>query len=242
MVQIEIILKGKPYPEVFKLWDKLMGYFWQAYSDENVVDGFTGREICFTGVSQYLLKNKSDSFCIEIKKGSVEFSYVSDFDLSRLDIKKIATSKEVAERLVSELVDDPAFIQARLYDEEYDRWQNMEDIAYYESEGRDHSGLPKKSNGLPFPLERVIIDITGNSGRWELKKGYVESIGSTMWVDKSLANDLGSNISVADSDDGFSVSDLGHVLKIEVQEECFKSATGDEAEIQDRLRKKLYNK
>ncbi|MDH5228464.1 MAG: hypothetical protein OEY38_00165 [Gammaproteobacteria bacterium] len=237
MVQIEIVLRGKAYAEAYKLWNKLTEEFKQIYADKKVADGFTGKELGFTDVSETLLKNKADSFFIELDGGSIEFSYIADLDFSRLDIKNLAASKEYAEKWVTQIVNDPFFVQARLYDGEYDRWQNMEDIAYYESEGRDHSNLPKKSNGLPFPLESEVIDISRNPGRWDLKNGYIECVGSTMWMSKDLLRDIGADNFAMEC-----VSDLGSVLKLDVQDECFKESTGEEAEAQKVLRKALFNK
>lgn len=242
MVQIEIVLSGKPYSEAFKIWDVLTSNYELERAEEKVVDGFSGKVINFADVSEYLLKKKADSFFIELNEGSIEFSYISDLDFSRLDIKNLASSKESAEKWVSQILNEPAFVQARLYDIGYDRWQNMEDIAYYESEGRDHSNLPKKSNGLPFPLESEVIDISGNPGRWELKQGYIESIGSTMWVNKNLLANLGAGFLATKVENTFNVSDLGRLLKIKVQDECFKVATGKEAEVQNELRTNLFNK
>ncbi|GAA5525733.1 hypothetical protein Maes01_02305 [Microbulbifer aestuariivivens] len=237
MVQIEIVLKGKDFPEVYKLWDKLTKEVEAQYIDKQVIDGFSGKELGFADVSETLLKSKADSFFIELNGGSVEFSYIADLDFSRLDIKNLATTKESAEQWVSQIVNEPDFVQGRLYDGEYDRWQNMEDIAYYESEGRDHSSLSKKSNGLPFPLESEVIDISMNPGRWELKKGYIECVGSTMWMSKALLEDLGvDNFSIE------RVTDLGSVLKFDVLDDCFKESIGEEAEAQNVLRKMLFNK
>ncbi|WP_421852677.1 hypothetical protein [Marinomonas sp.] len=237
MVQIEIVLKGKAFAEAYKLWKKLTKEVEPEYLDKKVVDGLNGKELGFADVSKTLLKSKADSFFIELNGGSVEFSYIADLDFSRLDIKNLAATKESTEKWVSQMVKDPAFVQGRLYDGEYDRWQNMEDIVYYESEGRDHSSLPKKSNGLPFPLESEVIDVSRNPGRWELKKGYIECVGSTMWMSKALLKDLGvDNLAIEN------VSDLGSVLRFDVQDECFKAAAGEEAEVQNELRRMLFNK
>ena len=237
MVQIEIVLKGKAFAEAYRLWNKLTEEIEGQYIDKKVIDGFSGKELGFSDVSETLLKSKADSFFIELNGGSIEFSYIADLDFSRLDIKNLATTKESAEQWVSQIVNEPDFVQGRLYDGEYDRWQNMEDITYYESEGRDHSSLPKKSNGLPFPLESEVIDISRNPGRWALKKGYIECVGSTMWISKALLKALGVDNFAMEC-----VTDLGSILKFDVQDECFKESIGEEAEAQNVLRKMLFNK
>ena len=235
MVQIEIVFRGEAYAESWILWKNITQKLGEIYANKKVMDRFTGKQLGLTDVFEYLVKNKAESFLIEIDGGSIEFSYIADLDLSRLDINNLAIAKKCAEKWVSRVVNEPDFVQARLYDGEYDLWQNMEDIAYYESEGRDHSNLKKKSNGLPFPLEAQVIDISNNPGRWSLKHGFIECVGSTMWMSKRLLDDLGVNMDVSEC-----VSDVGNAFKIEIQSDCFKNAVGEEAEAQNELRMFLF--
>lgn len=39
-----------------------------------------------------------------------------------------------------------------------------------------------RNNGLPPPLERLIVDTSRNPGRRVLRQGYVEAIGHRMWL------------------------------------------------------------
>jgi hypothetical protein len=39
-----------------------------------------------------------------------------------------------------------------------------------------------KSNGLPHPLDQMIVDTSHNPGRRLLRDGYVEAIGHRMWL------------------------------------------------------------
>jgi len=132
------------------------------------------------------------------------------------------------------------FIQAWVSNIEYEHWQNAEDPLEYESFGRDHSLLPKRSNGLPPPLEQLEIDTSNNPGRVELRKGYIEAVGATMWLSKLLVSNLKSNVFGLRDSGLCKVTDLGQVFKIEVQVRCFKSSTGEEAEIQNELRRSLF--
>lgn len=75
-----------------------------------------------------------------------------------------------------------SLVQGWVIDVEYDHWQNAKDPAEYENAGREWSHLPVRSNGLPPPVERMEIDISRNPGRWMLRPGYVEAIGSPMWL------------------------------------------------------------
>ena len=240
-IQVEAVFKGKPYSMACELWDIIASVHTHELGEVEVKDGFNGKSMSFRDVSRYLSSARADSFFIELLGGSIEYSYVADLDFSRLDIKNIASSKNEAESWVSPIIGEPHFVQARLYDREYDLWQNMEDISFYESEGRDYSQLVTSSNGLPFPLEAEVIDISENPGRWTLKHGYIESIGSTMWVSKDLLTTLGVDIATVVNCGFLEVADLGKVLKVEALDNCFISAGHGEAELQNKLRSLLFN-
>ena len=92
---------------------------------------------------------------------------------------------------VSPFLDELGFVQAWVSDVEYDHGQNASDPIEYTAVGRDYSHLPLKSNGLPFPLEQQVIDTSANPGRWTMRIGYIEAIGSTMWLGKNFWNAVG---------------------------------------------------
>ncbi|HEX4158051.1 MAG TPA: hypothetical protein VHY79_06220 [Rhizomicrobium sp.] len=87
----------------------------------------------------------------------------------------------------------PNFVQAWVADTEYNYWQNAEDTMLYTSAGRDMSGLKLKSNGQHYPSERVIVDTSENPGRWEFRQGYIEAIGSPIWIGENLWRAIGEN-------------------------------------------------
>ncbi|MFP3494473.1 hypothetical protein SB759_09605 [Pseudomonas sp. SIMBA_059] len=239
MFEIEAVFNESLYESSSVVWGRLVQKL-EGFHDFEVVDGFTGKKMLLSDVSCYLIKNKRKSFFIELATGSIEFSLVADKELCRLDIKNLASSFEVAQSLVVGLLDEPAFVQARIYDAEYDRWQNAESLTLFEAANIEHSHLPKKSNGLPFPLTQEIVDISNNPGRWTLRKGYIEAVGSPMWVSKSLLNLLGVNEKKLMEIDCFRVEDLGGVLKITAYEHCFTVDTGIQADRQIILRKILF--
>lgn len=94
---------------------------------------------------------------------------------------------------VSPFLGWPSFVQAWVVDAEYNYWQNAVDTMLYTSAGRDMTGLKLKSNGQPFPSERVIVDTSENPGRWEFRKGYIEAIGLPMWIGENLWRATGEN-------------------------------------------------
>jgi len=91
---------------------------------------------------------------------------------------------------VSPFLGWPNFVQAWVADVEYNYWQNAADPLLYTTVGRDRSGLKMKSNGQPYPSERQIVDTSGTPGRWEFRKGYIEAIGSLMWIGENRESDL----------------------------------------------------
>ena len=94
---------------------------------------------------------------------------------------------------VSPFLEWPNFVQAWVEDSEYNHWQNASDPNEYKVVGRDMSGLKMKSNDLPPPLQQEIVDTSQNPGRWEFRQGYIEAIGSPMWIGDNLWRAIGEN-------------------------------------------------
>lgn len=131
------------------------------------------------------------------------------------------------------------FVQGWVSDVEYNHWQNARDPAEYEIAGRDFSHFPMVSNGLPPPLQRLEIDTSKNPGRWVLRPGYVEAVGSVMWLSDLFWGNVGK------SRRNFSCPEWVHVTepmkgiwRIQVMEQSFNSE--DTADTQNQLRGFLY--
>lgn len=240
MAEVEVVFGERLHDGASVVWARLIQQL-KKFNEEAVIDGFTDKTIGLAEVSSYLMKNKCQSFFIGLANGFVEFSHLADKAFYRLDIKNLADSIEVAQSLIETLIDVPGFVQARIYDAEYDRWQNAESLTLFEVERVEHAHLPKKSNGLPFPLTQEIVDITKNPGRWVLRNGYIEAVGAFMWVSKSLLQVVGVDEKKLMDIDCFAVEDLGGVLKIAAYDQCFTKASGAQAERQALLRKVLFN-
>jgi hypothetical protein len=133
------------------------------------------------------------------------------------------------------------FIQAWVSDVEYDFWQNATDPLEYECVGRPLSGLPMKSNGLPPPLDKMEIDTSGNPGRNVLRQGYIEAIGSTMWLGNLFWERAGvdrfASISLLESQ-GFKVYECGKFFKVVTSDKVFSD--GSTLEKQRALRRILF--
>ena len=96
------------------------------------------------------------------------------------------------------------------------------------------------SNGLPFPLEQQIIDISNNPGRWELKQGYIESVGSTMWLGEQFWNKTGADKATVLSADWLKTEEIDGVIKVKIADIPFDTADGRSGELQNKLRLLLY--
>ena len=140
---------------------------------------------------------------------------------------------------VSPFLGEPDFVQAWVSDVEYDHWQNASDPIEYTVVGRDYSHLPLRSNGLPFPLEQLVIDTSANPGRWTMRMGYIEAVGSTMWLGGNFWRAVGKEPGVAIDETVFRISSIeGNVVKVIALDQCFCDQST--AAIQDRLRINLF--
>lgn len=132
------------------------------------------------------------------------------------------------------------FRQAFIYDLDYDLWQNMRSIQYYELEGRDYFHLPQRHNNLPPPLDEMIIDTRRNPGRYVFRQGYLEAVGSTMWLGADFWTLVGEHrrdeLLTADWADVREVAP--GVLRVQVAPEPF--CDDSTADLQNRLRAALY--
>lgn len=144
---------------------------------------------------------------------------------SFLTIQEAGSTNKVAwEELAAPILSVNGIIQAWISDVEYDFWQNAKDPLEYECAGRSFSQLPQKTNGLPAPLTQMEIDTSGNPGRIELRQGYVEAIGSTMWLSDLFWERVGKNkitTLLLLRAQGLEVFEGGEVVKVVASEKCF---------------------
>ncbi|WP_132279134.1 hypothetical protein [Neorhizobium sp. JUb45] len=157
---------------------------------------------------------------------------------------------QIAEKLPSAAVDweqwakpfvmSPHFVQAWLADVEYDKWQNAKDPLIYKAANRDYSSLPMRSNGLPPPVEQMVIDISQNPGRWWLRSGYVEAVGSVMWLSDIFWHYVGAQHKERlETIDPIEIKQITEkVIRLSVSDSTFTETSF--REVQDRLRDALY--
>ena len=146
-----------------------------------------------------------------------------------------------AERWITEVAAEVPITQAWVVNTEYDYWQNAEDPLEYISRGISIERLPKRSNGLPLPLEQTVIDISKNPGRRILRKGYVEAVGSPMWFGPGFWRLAGENRRRLIAEQWTKCTeDKNGLLRIQPSETPFSSSSDDSVGIQLRLRNLLF--
>ncbi|CAB3702658.1 hypothetical protein LMG26685_05385 [Achromobacter mucicolens] len=132
------------------------------------------------------------------------------------------------------------FIHGWVYDIEYDFWQNARDPLEYERLGRSAANLPKRSNGLPAPLNQLEIDTSLNPGRTELKVGYIEAVGRLMWIADRFWSIVGTEKISSCAllrQQGFQVSDSDGIVQVSAEKRFFDVSSGER---QQTLRRILF--
>lgn len=142
---------------------------------------------------------------------------------------------QIAERFSQQ----PGFVQAWLSDREYDYWQNATSPHEYDGTDRSCAGLPMKPNGLPPPLDAMIIDTSANPGRRVIKVGYVEAVGSRMWLGDELWARTGTDKAefLRQFGDNCEVLPNG-AIRLHLSDEPFTEQS--DVGLQERLRAALY--
>ncbi|MBY4629956.1 hypothetical protein [Rhizobium croatiense] len=179
----------------------------------------------------------------QIETSTLIFRYgaVADAEHCYVEIReKIPGASIDWELWAAPFVISPHFVQAWIADVEYDKWQNAEDPIIYQAANRDYSSLPMRSNGLPPPVEQMVVDISHNPGRWSLRSGYVEAVGSVMWLSDIFWSYVGfhnkERLSTLTPIEIRQITE--NVIRLCVSERPFTEASSPE--VQDRLRKVLY--
>lgn len=133
------------------------------------------------------------------------------------------------------------FVYGWRMDREFFFWQNEEDIESYQRREKPYEHLPMKHSGDPLPLPQIVIDTSKNPGRNIFKQGYVEAVGSTMWLGDEFFPLTGTNKEAVKSANWLDVNELKPgILKIKAQENCFTQSEGKEADLQNKMRDLLY--
>ncbi len=122
------------------------------------------------------------SFNIETDGAFIHFSTVRAFQLQSLTVGMSKSCPlSVWQEIAGPFLGCKGFVQGCLVNSDYSFWQNAADPLQYQAAGRSVAGLPMISNGLPKPLQKLVIDTSANPGRRIFRVGYIEMIGHVMW-------------------------------------------------------------
>lgn len=188
-------------------------------------------------------KNLSNGESLIINDHLFSFSFSAPWagKLQQLVINKDKSVKVNWGLWIKKLSEFGIFVYAWKYDREYSFWQNNEEIESYRLNAKPYEHLPTKPSGVSLPFAQIVIDTGKNPGRNVFKTGYVEAVGSTMWLGDEFFPLTGSNKDTVKSADWLQVSELKPgILKIQAQENCFTQSEGKEADLQYKLRDLLY--
>ena len=193
-------------------------------------------------IASKIAAEKMQYFTVEFDNGYFHFSPLGSYGIALLQIARCIESSDDVSRWMGVLIALPAFIQGRLYDDEYEFWQNARDPLEYEARSQPYAHLPMRSNGLPPPLEQMEIDTSANPGRRRLQSGFIEAVGSPMWLSREFLKRVDVSESDLRSQDWLHAELLpSKVWKLSVQEFPFTSSEGEQARLQDKLRDFLFN-
>ncbi len=239
MYSIKATLEYEGFHYSKELWDFLRETHFN-FDGLKIEDGYSGKKVLFEDFGNYLNLHDMEDFRVEFSDGSIDYGDVNDSNLATLYIKNLVLNEADADQWLIHLIQDDRFVHAAFYDFEYDIWQNMDDLMYYETSNRSYDHLPLKSNGLPFPLEATVVDTTNNPGRYVFRNGYIEFVGSVMWLGEQFWEKTGTCKDMVLACDWLEIKEIGSVIRIKALDKVFTTAEGREGELQNNLRNLLY--
>jgi len=234
---IECALRYRSFEQAADLWVKLANTHPELVNEPV---NLRGEEMAFADVEAALRRNGKEHFGAEFHSGEIFFAQVANHRLARLEFDRVVASMDDAANWLSPLLQDPAFIQARIYDDDYDYWRNACDLVEYESAGRSIEGLPLISNGLSYPMAADIIDTSQNPGRSVLRNGYIESVGSTMWLGGAFWEALQRSPPDWSALPTLRVERQDANIRVQAADQPFNVSSGGQGEMQVAMRRLIF--
>jgi len=207
-------------------------------------DGFTlyGDAIDLEEVASLLKKSARHTFLLNGYGFEIHLASVARYQIDILSISTEFETNILWDEWITSISGQVKIIQAWLVDADYDYWQNAEDPLQYTSQGRPWEHLAKRSNGLPPPLEKIIIDTSHNPGYRQFCMGYLVAIGSVMWLGDDFWSLVGSNKNNVVKQSWIESKEMPNgLLRIQVGNSLFSSATDGADVIQFMLRDLLFS-
>lgn len=209
---------------------------------DSAVAIFYDEEVKFDNIENVVMHHSGAAFNFGFGDYKFRFGTVANGAHCYLYINKIKKTNFLEwQEWVNLFYNETPFLMAYILDEEYSTWQNAADKLIYNASNKSYKGLPLKSNGLPYPVEQEIIDISGNPCRRIIKLGYVEVIGAQMWLGDGFWKV--SPLSKSEVIDNLENSGIkfqnNDLLYIEADAQPFVEASSKE--LQHSLRKAIFN-
>jgi len=222
-------------------WEVIYRYLLELGFATSTIAKLYNKKIRLDQVNNDILEFSRDHFLVELPEVAVRYGPVTAWNHLLISIESRSEHKEFGwELLVEAFFRKATFIQAWVTDIEYNFWQNAHDPLQYKSHGKSYEDLPMKSNGLPPPLEQINIDTSDNPGRRVIKQGYVEAIGSCIWLGDEFWLRTGIEKKVVALEFPNESEQLNeNVLLLRFADQPFTDAT--DVEIQNKIRNVLYS-
>jgi len=199
-----------------------------------------GRPIPFSRIATSLERDKRDTFFVTAEGFEIHLTSVRNHHFNGLSIKSDQPLGANWDKWLFELLNEH-FVFAWVADAEYDFWQNAADPLQFRAHGRPWEHLPKTSNGLPPPLERIVVDISQNPGRRTLRRGFIEAVGSQMWLGERFWGLTGAEKQHVMSAPFLRSTEIAPgILRIESSINCFTTDQGQIGNLQRELRELLF--
>lgn len=199
-----------------------------------------GTPVSLSEAKRKLVKDGRPSFLLSGHGIEIHLSRITNHKVDVLEIRVEGQPPEPWETIVSAFLDE-RLVMAWVADSEYEFWQNAEDPQHYRAHGKPFDHLPRRSNGLPSPLEQSVVDISANPSRRILRVGYCEAIGSVMWLGEGFFRLARARREELEAADWLNVRHLAYgALEVTAERERFRSSEGVSGAIQKRLRAVLY--
>jgi hypothetical protein len=178
------------------------------------------------------------TFLLEGDGFQAHLSCITDFRLGYLTVEGLGWNW--LEDCATHVTNMTSVVSCRWVDAEYDHWQNAEDPILYQVAGRSMKGLPMRSNDLPPPLARMVVDISSNPGRRILRDGYVEAISHRMLLGAEFFNRVpcASREAVVSAGWLKVTERSGGILDLVAEDQPFVDASS--TTVQNRLRRLLF--
>jgi len=166
---------------------------------------------------------------------------VRNYNLEFLEIRALNELRIPWDDWMAHFADTGNFVIAWVADSEYEYWQNADDPLEYTAVGKPYEHLPMKSNGLPYPVEQMIIDTSANPGRWVFHDGYIEAVGAIMWLGPTFWSLTGAEREQVLKTTWLKVSTpVPSVTRVQAAEHCFSTPEASSGLLQNELRSLLF--